>query len=114
MTDHKLSPLLEPRSIAIVGASPREHSTGQSMLRTLKDLRFGGPIYPINPRYEQIEGLTCYSSLEALPAAVDLAVLAVSHQKLEEQLEQANKVGPKTDSVLVRIREPEGLCPPVA
>ena len=86
MTDHKLSPLLEPRSIAIVGASPREHSTGQSMLRTLKALGFGGGIYPVNPRYEQIEGLACHAGLEALPEAVDLAVLAVSNEKLEEQL----------------------------
>jgi acyl-CoA synthetase (NDP forming) len=86
MTDHKLSPLLAPQSLAIVGASPKEHSTGQSMLRTLASLGYGGAVYPVNPRYEEIEGLTCYPGLEALPQPVDLAVLAVSNDKLEEQL----------------------------
>jgi acetate---CoA ligase (ADP-forming) len=114
MTDHKLSPLLEPRSIAIVGASPREHSTGQSMLRTLKELRFGGPVYPINPRYEQIEGLTCYSGLEALPAPVDLAVLAVSNERLEEQLEKAIKVGAKAAAIFGSCVMPEDRDPCLA
>jgi acyl-CoA synthetase (NDP forming) len=114
MTDHKLSPLLEPRSIAIVGASPKEHSTGQSMLRTLRELRFGGPIYPVNPRYEQIEGLTCFPSLEALPAPVDLAVLAVSNEKLEEQLEKAIKVGARAAAIFGSCVIPEDRDPPLA
>jgi len=114
MTAHKLSPLLSPRSIAIVGASPKEHSTGQSMLRTLKDLRFAGPIYPVNPRYETIEGLTCYPGLEALPDPVDLAVLAVSNERLEEQLEKAIRIGAKAAAIFGSCVMPEDRDPPLA
>jgi len=114
MTAHKLSPLLAPRSIAIVGASPKAHSTGQSMLRTLRDLRFAGPIYPVNPRYETIEGLTCYPELEALPGPVDLAVLAVSNEKLEEQLEKAIKIGAKAAAIFGSCVMPEDRDPPLA
>ena len=114
MTDHKLSPLLEPRSIAIVGASPREHSTGQSMLRTLKALGFGGGIYPVNPRYEQIEGLACYAGLEALPEAVDLAVLAVSNEKLEEQLGKAIAAGARAAAIFGSCVMPEAREPRLA
>ncbi|MBT7613941.1 MAG: hypothetical protein HN577_12090, partial [Rhodospirillaceae bacterium] len=44
--DHHLSPLLTPRSVAVVGASQREHSTGLTVIEKLDELGFDGPIYP--------------------------------------------------------------------
>ncbi|MDA0952950.1 MAG: CoA-binding protein, partial [Proteobacteria bacterium] len=55
---HRLSPLLTPRSVAIVGASPREGSTGLTIMETLAGLAFDGPVYPVNPRYDEIGGET--------------------------------------------------------
>jgi acyl-CoA synthetase (NDP forming) len=114
MTDHKLSPLLAPQSLAIVGASPKEHSTGQSMLRTLASLGYRGAVYPVNPRYEEIEGLTCYPGLEALPHPVDLAVLAVSNEKLEEQLGKAIKAGACSAAIFGSCVIPDDGDPPLA
>jgi acyl-CoA synthetase (NDP forming) len=82
---HWLTPLLEPRSIAIVGASPREWSAGQRMIETLAPDRYGGTLYLVNPRYDEIDGTICYPTLRALPETVDLAVMAVADSRLEEQ-----------------------------
>ena len=74
MAGHHLDPLLRPKSIAVVGASAREHSVGQQIMRQLLDGGFGGAIYPINPRYDEIEGVACFADLNDLPGPVDLAV----------------------------------------
>ncbi len=89
MAGHHLDPLLRPKSIAVVGASAREHSVGQQIMRQLLDGGFGGAIYPINPRYDEIEGVACFADLNDLPGPVDLAVLSVGNQRLEEQLDAA-------------------------
>ena len=72
-----LSPLLEPASVAVVGATPRPDASGQIVLRNLRELGYEGRVYPVNPRYEEVLGLRCYPSLAALPEAVDIAFLAV-------------------------------------
>ena len=89
MAGHHLDPLLRPKSIAVVGASSREHSVGQRIMSQLVDGGFDGAIYPINPRYGEIEGLACFGDLNDLPGPVDLAVLSVGNQHLEEQLDTA-------------------------
>ncbi|RMF70619.1 MAG: hypothetical protein D6738_15655 [Acidobacteria bacterium] len=72
-----LDPLLRPRSVAVVGASPRETSLGGMVLRRLVDGGFRGTIYPVNPRQEQIHGLRCWPSLDAIDGEIDLAVIVV-------------------------------------
>jgi len=86
---HRLDPLLRPKSIAVVGASTREHSVGERVMSQLVNGGYGGDVYPINPRYDEIEGIACLGDLHDLPGAVDLAVLAVGNQRLEEQLDIA-------------------------
>ena len=87
--EHPLTPLLKPRSIAYVGASPREGTLGHDMLRVLKAGGYRGEVLPVNPKYDAIEGWRCYPSLAELPAAPDLAVLAVANAKLEAALDEA-------------------------
>ena len=83
---HRLQPLLIPSSVAVVGATPREHATGRSVLETFRDLDFDGPVYPVNPRYREVAGQVCHPSLADVPGAVDLAVMAVSDTRVEEQV----------------------------
>ncbi len=89
MREHPLSPLLSPRSIAFVGASPRPDTLGNDMLRMIARSGFEGAIYPINPNYQEIEGRRCYPSFAELPEPVDLAVLGVSNARLEASLKEA-------------------------
>jgi acetate---CoA ligase (ADP-forming) len=72
-----LSALLAPRSVAIVGASDDVARIGGRPLRYLREGGFSGPVWPVNPNRAQVQGLTAFASLSALPAAPDVAILAV-------------------------------------
>ena len=76
MTD--LSRLIRPRSIALVGASDRQHSIGERTLTNLLDhSEFAGDIYLVNPTKDEIRGRRCWPSVASLPATPDLAVIVV-------------------------------------
>jgi len=89
VSEHPLSPLLSPRSIAFVGASPRPDTPGNDMLKMIERSGFAGAIYPINPNYREIEGRRCYAGFAELPEPVDLAVLGVANARLEAALAEA-------------------------
>jgi acyl-CoA synthetase (NDP forming) len=88
-----LKPLLEPRSIAIVGASERPGAFGRTTLSQTLAGGFNGKIYPVNPNQREILGLKCYPSLADLPEPADLVVLVVANALLEEQMRLAVKTG---------------------
>ncbi len=71
---------LNPRSIAIIGASGDENKIGGRPIRYLKLAGYKKPIYPINPNREVIQNLKAYISLQAVQAEVDLVVIAVPAQ----------------------------------
>lgn len=61
-----LEPLFRPRSVAIVGASPRP-SVGRYIFDTPREFGFAGDVYLVNPRYEAVDETPCYRSLDDLP-----------------------------------------------
>ncbi|MQA95667.1 MAG: hypothetical protein GEV11_13820 [Streptosporangiales bacterium] len=65
-----------PRSVAVIGASPRSGLLSRP-LRYLSEFGYAGGVYPVNPRYQEINGLPCYPSIDAVPGPVDLALLQV-------------------------------------
>ena len=69
--------VLEPASIAVVGASRDAGSVGGAVLRNLLAARFAGAIHPVNPHAAEVAGLTAYASLGEVPGPVELAVIAV-------------------------------------
>jgi acetate---CoA ligase (ADP-forming) len=85
--------LLAPRSVAVVGASPREDAIGFRVIRNLRRLGYPGSIFPINPRYPEVAGLPCYPSLSALPVPVDAAFIAVPNTSGPALVEEAGKAG---------------------
>jgi acetate---CoA ligase (ADP-forming) len=84
-----LAPMLEARSVAVVGASARAGSFGQQLLSQLLRGGYQGTVHPVNPRYPEVLGLPCRPSLAELPGPVDLAVLAVPNHALEAELQAA-------------------------
>ena len=66
----------KPKGVALIGASANPNKGGFSILYNLIK-GFKGPIYPVNPRYEEIEGLKCYRSVLDVPDPVDLAIIFV-------------------------------------
>ncbi|MDE3074258.1 MAG: acetate--CoA ligase family protein [Chloroflexota bacterium] len=89
----RLAPLLRPRSIAIVGASRNLDSLNGRPLKHLQVHGYHGPIYPVNPRYEEIAGLRCYPSLDALPVRPDVVVVGVGAARVQGVLEQCAELG---------------------
>jgi acyl-CoA synthetase (NDP forming) len=85
--------MLEARSVALVGASLREASFGRRMLEEVGKSGARPRIYPVNPRYADLDGRRCYPSLADLPEAPDLALLAVPDAALEQQLSAAAEIG---------------------
>src|SRR5436309_7236008 len=77
VTRFQLDKLLRPASVAVVGASPRAETVGFRVIQNLRRLNFAGPIFPVNPHYQEEAGLRCYPSVAALPADVDAAFVAI-------------------------------------
>lgn len=90
-----LRPLLEPRSIAIVGASDREGSFGRTTLEQTLASRAKVPVYPVNPKQPELLGLRCYPSLAELPEPADLVIFAIANALVEEQVDLAIRTGCK-------------------
>jgi acetyl coenzyme A synthetase (ADP forming)-like protein len=72
-----LRSILEPTSIAVIGASRQPTHLGRRILDALHRDGFRGAVYPVNPHCDEIDGYHCYRSVKDLPAGVDLAVVAV-------------------------------------
>lgn len=87
--------LLQPRSVAIVGASPRLESLSGRPLANLVERGFRGTILPINPRHDSIAGLPCYPDVASLPQAPDLALVMVGADQVFAVLDQAVARGVK-------------------
>ena len=88
-----LDKLLNPQSVAIVGASERPDAIGTRVWSNLRLMGFSGPIYPVNPRHAAIGGAACYPSLSALPGIVDAAFLAVPAPAGPDLVEEAGRCG---------------------
>lgn len=69
--------LLAPRGVVLIGASRREGSIGNLLLRNLRDGGYEGPLYAIHPQAQEIETVPCLPSLEDVPGPIDLAVIAL-------------------------------------
>lgn len=91
-----IDPLLNPKSIAIFGASSNLDKISGRPLRYLKDFSYEGEIYPINPKYQEIAGIKCYPSLESIGKPVDLAIVGVPAISVLEIMEQCIKYGVKS------------------
>lgn len=82
-----LSRLLSPRSIAVVGASDRPGRIGTQLLDNIIRRFTAGPIYPVNPRAEELMGLKVYPDIASLPDGVDMAIVAVPAEQAVEAVD---------------------------
>jgi acyl-CoA synthetase (NDP forming) len=69
--------LLEPQSVAVVSAGRGRGTVGRAILRNIVTCAFAGNVYAVNAHVRSLEGLPCVASVDDLPEAVDLAVIAV-------------------------------------
>jgi len=88
-----LSPLLAPRSVAVIGASDRQGNLGGVAIGFLKKFGYQGPIWPVNRGRTAVGDLPCYASVRELPSVPDLAILAVPAESVIALLEECADVG---------------------
>jgi len=88
-----LTALLKPESVAIIGASNDPARIGGRPLRYLIDVGYAGPVYPVNPGRDTVQGLPSFANVSAIPAPVDLAIIAVSAHKAIASLEECAAKG---------------------
>src|SRR5687768_4014689 len=92
--------LLNPKSVAIVGASDRPGNWSMRVFQTLRRFSFAGPIYPVNPRNKTVwDGETCYASLSDLPEALDHVVVIVPGAAAIDAIAEAGKVKARSATV---------------
>jgi len=76
--------LFDVRSVAVVGASRRQDTVGQRLVRNLVLGDFTGTVYAVNSQAEAVSGLPAYRSVQAIPGEVDLAVVAVPAESVTD------------------------------
>ena len=97
---HYLTPLLEPRSVGIIGASEREASLGNVLMRNMLEAGYKGKLFAINPKHEKVHGVICYKSVEDVPQRLDLAVIAVRAEKAPAIMDACGRAGVKAAIIL--------------
>lgn len=90
-----LDKIMKPKSIAVVGASTKPKTIGSEIMQRLRDYKFNGKIYPVNPKGGMIEGFQAYTSIAEIPGEVDLAVIVVNAKFVLDTIDQCNAKGIK-------------------
>jgi acyl-CoA synthetase (NDP forming) len=83
-----------PQGIAVIGATPNRQKGGNSILRNLI-LGYKGDIFPVNPNYNEIEGLACYASVNKIDKPVDLAIIFVPAGQVPAAVQECASKGVK-------------------
>ncbi len=90
-----LRALIEPKTVAVIGASRSPEKVGAIALKNILESGFTGTIYPINPNSEEISGLKCYPDIASLPEIVDVGVIALPTELAIESLKNLGEKGVK-------------------
>ncbi|MDD2672199.1 MAG: CoA-binding protein, partial [Syntrophales bacterium] len=90
-----LDAIFQPGSVALIGASGTPGKLGYDILYNLIHAGFEGPIFPINPKADQLLGLTAFKDIGSTPSPADLAVIVIPSRMVNDAVEQCGKAGVK-------------------
>jgi len=92
--------ILDPRSIAFIGASDDIAKWGGVLLHVLRKFKYPGAIYPVNPKAETIQGLRAYRSVGEIGQPVDLAVISIGVDAVEQAMHECAAAGVRAAMVV--------------
>ena len=92
--------LFHPRSIAVLGASSDASKLAGRPVAYLRRHGFAGRIYPINPRYKELAGLTCYPDVSSLPEPPDVGLILLASDRVADATRQLAQAGASAAIVL--------------
>ena len=90
-----LDSLFKPKSVAVIGASTKELSIGNRVLKNLVDFGFKGPIYPINPKADEVRGIKAYKSILDAPDNIDVVHMVIPAKFVPQAVEDCGQKGVK-------------------
>ncbi len=90
-----LSKIMKPKSVAVIGASTKDHTIGSDIMKRLQEYKFTGKIYPVNPKGGIIEGLQAYTNVMEIPGDIDLAIIVVNAKFVLDTIDQCHQKGIK-------------------
>src|SRR6476620_433748 len=97
---HPLDSFFAPASIALIGASRDHEKIPGRLLSMLRKNAYPGRLYPINPNYDDIDGLKCYKSIADIGHPIDLAIIIIPARAVVGALEQCAAVGVKNAVII--------------
>jgi acyl-CoA synthetase (NDP forming) len=97
---HPLDTFFSPESIALIGASRDHEKIPGRLLSMLRKNEFPGKLYPINPNYDEIDGLKCYPSIADVGQPIELAIVIIPARAVLGALEQCAAVGVKNAVII--------------
>ncbi|MGZ8293323.1 MAG: bifunctional acetate--CoA ligase family protein/GNAT family N-acetyltransferase [Telluria sp.] len=100
MSVRNLERMFAPRSVAIVGASARPGSVGATVLRNVVAGGFKGAIYPVNPKYQELDGRRVFAGVQALPEAPDLAVICTPAPTIPAIVRELGELGTRAAIII--------------
>ncbi len=100
MSTYRLDHLFAPRSIVLIGGSPKSNSVGGTTLRNLRAGGFSGQIHVINRKYPEIEGIKTLPDIKDLPETPDLAIISVPPSSVESVVRKVGARGCPTAMIL--------------
>ncbi len=100
MSIRHLDRLLEPKSVAVIGASNRVGSVGATVWRNLRAGRFTGPIQAVNPQHASLDGVAVFARVADLPQVPDLAVLCTPPASVPGLIEELGRRGTRAAIVM--------------
>lgn len=112
-SSHSLKTILNPCSVAVIGASEDQTKFGGRLYRMLLKHRFQGQVYPINPVRDTLFGLKTYASIEVTPEPADMAIMALPRDKVKDEIAACARRGVKAGIILTSKFSddgPEGLA----
>ena len=93
MSTYRLRNLLSPRSVALIGASPRQGSVGRAILDNIRKSQFKGEFGLVNPRYAEIDGVAAADSIEKLAFSPELVVISAPARSIAGLIDEAGRRG---------------------
>ena len=93
MSTYRLKNLLAPRSVALIGASPRQGSVGRAILDNIRKAQFAGEFGLVNPRYRDIDGVASVAGIGRLGFAPELVVITAPAQTIPDLIDEAGSHG---------------------
>lgn len=96
----KMEALFQPKTIAVIGASKKENSLGKRLFENLTLRDYKGEVFPVNPKYEEINGSVCYKKIEDIEEYIDLAIIITPARTVAQLIRECGEANVKNALIL--------------